>query len=85
VPIISNISALPEKEISKLKQNLIDQVTGTVRWRETMNLANKLGVNTIIELGNGKVLSGIAKRMIDNVRAINVEKPSDFDEIIKII
>jgi [acyl-carrier-protein] S-malonyltransferase len=83
VPIISNISALPEKEISKLKQNLIDQVTGTVRWRETMNLANKLGVNTIIELGNGKVLSGIAKRMIDNVRAINVEKPSDFDEIIK--
>ncbi|MGY9060430.1 MAG: ACP S-malonyltransferase, partial [Candidatus Puniceispirillales bacterium] len=85
VPIISNISALPEKEISKLKQNLIDQVTGTVRWRETMNLANKLGVNTIIELGNGKVLSGIAKRMIDNVKAINVEKPSDFDEIIKII
>jgi len=83
VPIISNISALPEKEISKLKQNLIDQVTGTVRWRETMNLANKLGVNKIIELGNGKVLSGIAKRMIDNVRAINVEKPSDFDEIIK--
>ena len=85
VPIISNISALPEKEISKLKQNLIDQVTGTVRWRETMNLANKLGVNTIIELGNGKVLSGIAKRMINNVKAINVEKPSDFDEILKII
>ena len=85
VPIISNINALPEKETSKLKQNLIDQVTGTVRWRETMNLANKLGVNKIIELGNGKVLTGIAKRMIDNVKAVNVEKPSDFDELLKII
>ena len=83
VPIISNISNYLRYSKLKLKQNLIDQVTGTVRWRETMNLANKLGVNTIIELGNGKVLSGIAKRMIDNVRAINVEKPSDFDEIIK--
>ena len=85
IPIICNINALPEKETSKLKQNLIDQVTGTVRWRETMNLANKLGVNKIIELGNGKVLTGIAKRMIDNVKAINVEKPSDFDELLKII
>ena len=85
VPIICNINALPEKETSKLKQNLIDQVTGTVKWRETMNLANKLGVNKIIELGNGKVLTGIAKRMIDNVKAVNVEKPSDFDELLKII
>ena len=85
VPIICNINAIPEKKTSKLKQNLIDQVTGTVRWRETMNLANKLGVNKIIELGNGKVLTGIAKRMIDNVKAVNVEKPSDFDELLKII
>ena len=85
VSIICNINALPEKETSKLKQNLIDQVTGTVKWRETMNLANKLGVNKIIELGNGKVLTGIAKRMIDNVKALSVEKPSDFDELLKII
>ena len=85
VPIICNINALPETETSKLKQNLINQVTGTVRWRETMNLVNKLGVDKIIELGNGKVLTGIAKRMVDNVKAINIEKPSDFDELLKII
>jgi [acyl-carrier-protein] S-malonyltransferase len=85
VPIICNINALPVKEISKLRQNLIDQVTGTVRWRETMNLAKKLGANKIIELGNGKVLTGIAKRMIDNVDAINIEKPSDFDKLLKTI
>ena len=85
VPIICNITALPEKEPNKLRQNLIDQVTGTVRWRETMNLANKLGIKKIIELGNGKVLTSIAKRMIEDISAINVEKPSDFDQLLKIL
>lgn len=85
VPIICNINALPEKAAVKLRQNLIDQVTGTVKWRETMNLVNKLGVNKILELGNGKTLTSIAKRMVNNVKAINIEKPSDFDELLKII
>ena len=85
VPVISNINALPEKETTKLKQNLIDQVTGTVRWRETMHLANKLNVDKVIELGNGKVLTGIAKRMLKDANAINLEKPSDFDELLKVI
>jgi [acyl-carrier-protein] S-malonyltransferase len=83
IPIVSNISAFPEDDVDQLKKNLIDQVVGTVRWRETMNLANKLGVKKIIELGSGKVLTGIAKRMIENVVAFNIEKPSDFDQILK--
>ena len=78
IPIISNITAFPEIDPQNLKKNLIDQVTGTVRWRETMNLANKLGVKKIIELGSGKVLTGIAKRMVKNVDALNIEKPDDF-------
>jgi [acyl-carrier-protein] S-malonyltransferase len=80
---VSNISASPEDDVDQLKKNLIDQVVGTVRWRETMNLANKLGVKKIIELGSGKVLTGIAKRMIENVVAFNIEKPSDFDQFLK--
>ena len=78
IPIISNITALPETEPKNLKKNLIDQVTGTVRWRETMSLANNLGVEKIIELGSGKVLTGIAKRMVKNVVALNIEKPDDL-------
>ena len=78
IPIISNITASPEKDSQNLKKNLIDQVIGTVRWRETMNLADKLGVKKIIELGSGKVLTGIAKRMVKNVVALNIEKPDDF-------
>ncbi len=80
IPIVSNISACPEDDADQLRKNLIDQVIGTVRWRETMNLANKLGVKKIIELGSGKVLTGIAKRMIENVVAFNIEKPNDFDQ-----
>ena len=85
VPIISNISAVPEKNIAILKQNLIDQVTGTVKWRETMVLADTLGVNVILELGNGKTLSGIAKRMLAKAIILNIEKPSDFEGLLKII
>ena len=85
VPIVSNINALPEKNVTILKQNLIDQVTGTVKWRETMILADTLGVKVILELGNGKILTGIAKRMVKKANTLNIEKPSDFDGLLKII
>jgi len=61
VPIVSNINAKSETDPIKLRENLINQVTGTVKWRETMLLANELGVQKITELGSGKVLTGIAK------------------------
>ena len=80
VPIVSNTTALAEKDPNNLKKNLIDQVTGTVRWRETMHFANNLGTNRIIELGSGKILTGIAKRMLENVTAFNIEKSSDFNQ-----
>ena len=79
VPIISNITALPQTNPKTLRKNLIDQVTGTVRWRESMELAKNLGVRKITELGSGKVLTGIAKRMIENVSAKSYENPEDFE------
>ena len=80
IPIVSNTTASPENDTEVLKKNLIDQVTSTVRWRETMHLARKLGAKKIIELGSGKVLTGIAKRMIENIITFNIEKPSDFNQ-----
>ena len=82
VPIISNVDISPENNPDKLRNNLIDQVIGTVRWRETMEFAEKLGVKKIIELGSGKVLSGIAKRMIKNIVTINIENTEDFKNFI---
>ncbi len=78
VPIISNVNVLPENNPDNLRKNLIDQVTGTVRWRETMEFAEKKGIKKIIELGSGKVLTGIAKRMIKNIETINIENTEDF-------
>ena len=82
LPIISNINAKPETDPNKLRINLINQVTGTVKWRETMLLAKKLGVQKITELGSGKVLTGIAKRMIENVSIFNIENSSDLENIL---
>ena len=82
VPIIPNVNVLPETNPDKLRKNLIDQVTGTVRWRETMKFADKQGVKKVIELGSGKVLSGIAKRMIKNVVTISIENTEDFENFI---
>ena len=82
VPIISNINVLPENNPDNLRKNLIDQVTGTVRWRETMEFAEKKGIKKIIELGSGKVLTGIAKRMIKDIVTINIENTEDFKNFI---
>ena len=82
VPIIPNVNVSPETNPDKLRKNLIDQVTGTVRWRETMKFADKKCVKKVIELGSGKVLSGIAKRMIKNIVTISIESTEDFENFI---
>ena len=82
LPIISNINAEPETDPNKLRINLIKQVTGTVKWRETMLLAKKLSVQKVTELGSGKVLTGIAKRMIENVSILNIENSADLENIL---
>ncbi len=82
IPIVSNITALPHTDPLTLKKNLIDQVTGTVRWRETMEFAKNQGVKKITELGSGKVLTGIAKRMINDISSETFENPEDFDSFL---
>ena len=82
IPIVSNITALPHKDPSTLRKNLIDQVTGTVRWRETMEFAKNQGIKKITELGSGKVLTGIAKRMIKGISSESFENPEDFDSFL---
>ena len=82
IPVVSNITALPHTDPLTLRKNLIDQVTGTVRWRETMEFAKNQGVQKITELGSGKVLTGIAKRMIKDITSESFENPEDFDSLL---
>ena len=78
IPIVSNITALAHTDPTILRKNLIDQVTGTVKWRETMEFAKNQGVKKITELGSGKVLTGIAKRMVKDILSESYENPEDF-------
>ena len=82
IPIVSNITALSHEDPSTLRKNLIDQVTGTVRWRETMVFAKNQGVKKITELGSGKVLTGIAKRMVKDISIESFENPEDFNAVL---
>ena len=82
IPIVSNITALAHTDPTILRKNLIDQVTGTVKWRETMEFAKNHGVKKITELGSGKVLTGIAKRMVKDISSESYENPEDFDAFL---
>ena len=82
IPIVSNITALAHTDPTILRKNLIDQVTGTVKWRETMEFAKNQGVKKISELGSGKVLTGIAKRMLKDISSKSYENPEDFDAFL---
>ena len=59
------------------------QVTGMVRWRESVLYLKGQGVSTLVELGSGKVLSGLAKRIDPDVAGISVQAPADIDAFVK--
>ncbi len=78
VPVIANVVAQPISDPQDIRQRLVEQVTGTVRWRETMAFLTSAGVELILEAGAGKVLSGLAKRGVPGATAIAVSNPDDI-------
>lgn len=66
--IISNVTAKDENDTSKIKQLLVDQITSRVRWRESIEYMIKLGVTEFLEIGPGKVLSGLVKKINKDVK-----------------
>ena len=78
IDIISNVTAMPENSSDKIKNLLIDQIENPVKWRESIKNMIKLGVNSFIEIGPGKVLSGLIKRIDRNVKLNQVNKLEDL-------
>ena len=76
--IISNITAKEEPDINRIKPLLIDQITSTVRWRESVNYMIKQGVNEFLEIGPGKVLSGLVKKINRDVKVSNINYIEDI-------
>jgi [acyl-carrier-protein] S-malonyltransferase len=79
VPLIANVQAGPVTDPAEIKKLLVWQVTGSVRWRESVTYMTAHGITDIYEIGAGKVLAGLAKRIAKDVNAASLGAPADID------
>lgn len=85
VPLIANVTAGPVRDPAEIRRLLVEQVTSTVRWRESVLAMKALGVDTLVEVGSGKVLTGLARRIDRDLTAIAVGTPEDIEALLKIL
>jgi len=82
VPVITNVTASPETDPAHIRDLLVEQVTASVRWRETGLTFKGLDIDTQVELGAGKVLSGLMRRIDRDVKAVSVETPAGVEAFL---
>ena len=83
-PLVANVSAEPVSDPDEIRELLVAQVTGLVRWRECVLAMRDAGVGTVVEIGAGKVLTGLARRIDPDLVALSVESPDDVDALLKL-
>ena len=83
VPVLMNVTAEPLTKAEEVKARLTQQVTQRVRWRESMQYAAKQGITQVVELGNGKVLTGLAKRCDPALVGTSLTSPWEIDEFLE--
>lgn len=79
VPLYANVTAAPVSDPAEIRRLLVEQVTGTVRWRESVAALAAGGVDCFVEIGAGTVLTGLAKRIAKDARAFAVGTPADVE------
>lgn len=84
-PVITNVTTTPVSKSDEIKSLLIEQVTGRVRWRESMATLKDLSVTHVVEVGSGKVLTGLIKRIDPNLTASYVNTVADLDSFIQLL
>jgi [acyl-carrier-protein] S-malonyltransferase len=82
VPLVANVTAAPTVDPALIRAQLVQQVTGTVRWRESVLAMKGLGVDRLIEAGAGKVLAGLVKRIDKEISALSLQTPDDIDAFL---
>lgn len=85
VPVVANVTAQGETDPNTIRRLLVDQITGRVRWRESVQWMGENGVTRMVELGSGKVLCGLARRIDKDMEAINAETPGDIEKLLTIL
>jgi [acyl-carrier-protein] S-malonyltransferase len=83
MPVVPNRIAEMEIDPVRLRELLVEQVTGQVRWRESVTKMASMGVSTILEIGAGKVLTGLTKRITPDVSALSIGSVDDIENILK--
>lgn len=82
VPLISNVLAQPITDPNEIRARLVEQVTGNVRWRESVKWLGTNGVTRLYEIGSGKVLTGLVKRIVEGVEGVAINTPADIDAMV---
>jgi [acyl-carrier-protein] S-malonyltransferase len=82
-PVLANVTATETSEPETIRRLLVEQVTGRVRWRESVLRLKSLGVETTVELGGAKVLTGMVKRIDRELANITLDAPADIEAFAK--
>jgi [acyl-carrier-protein] S-malonyltransferase len=85
IPVVANVLAAAVTEPEEIVRRLVEQVTGRVRWRESVTYMAASGVTMAVEVGSGRVLCGLIRRIAKNVRTLAVGSPDEMDEVVKAI
>lgn len=85
VPVVANVTAQKVTDPALIRDYLVQQVTATVRWRESVEEMVALGVDSFIELGSGKVLTGLVKRIAPDATGLNASTPADIEALLKVL
>ena len=83
VPLVANVLAAEVTEPAAIKQRLVEQVTGLVRWRESVQYMKSQHVEMLVECGSGKVLSGLVRRIDKDMTGLALNTPADIEAFLK--
>jgi [acyl-carrier-protein] S-malonyltransferase len=85
VPLVANVTARPVTDPDEIRRHLVEQVTSMVRWRESVAWMAEYGVDRFVEIGAGKVLTGLNKRIAAGATSLSVGTPADISEFMKAV
>ncbi len=85
IPLVANVTAASVIDPDEIRRLLVSQVTSVVRWRESVGLMRDAGVDTQIEVGSGKVLTGMAKRIDRDLKGVSLQRPADIEDFLKTV
>ncbi len=83
VPLVANVSAARTSDQGEIRRLLVEQVTGRVRWRESVLYMRDQGVGEIVEVGTGNVLSGLNRRIDRDLSSRSISAPEDIEAFLK--